>query len=961
MKYDGISLCFRSTSLALVVGATAVANAEEIGKADNQDALALGTSWVEGVAPRPTDVAVWDGEVAASGNWTYGLGADVAWYGLRVTNSVSALTVANDGSTLTLGAGGIDFAAATNFFNVTCNAPLVLSASQTWRTTSPTVFYQWGPVTANGKLTLKNGGGTGRFCFYEACAFPDGLVVEAGEVHIRTNACMTGSVSVSPGGHLYVNRPYDTDWSGTFVSGVVTNDGQFDFGGFTGMFPATVSLGPGDRLAPSVSASSTYQGRVNVANHSVAVDGGYLGANWFYLRGGSVALTDGKVFVDYAMYAGCGAPVGETNRNVDVSGGTLEARRLHVGSATSETYPGAVTVKGGYLTVTRANAVGYTGISLAEAKMDYDADAAGSPAGCLTVEGGVVRTLEVAWGSLLRPRDSTWNVTNGYARFDLKGGEVTIGAAGMGPHEVWGKTATNMPSDTAQAWYDVNLSGGTLGAYGSYTNRARTRLCDDDGGVTLRASDTNGTPYNVTMTQPLVGPGKLRKTGAGSLTLTAANTYTGATVVAEGTLEMVATSLWTEASVSTSLSPARAIWVAQSLAGAAGSTVTAWAATNVAIEFNSTVAAAVKSWYTSPHIGENPMNGWKVVSFDGMSNALAITGGSNPVYGASNLTIVVVMRPLRDGVGAASDDWRTKTGVIGQDFDANWWGIALCSGGRVGAGMGDGTGTVTAWAPPRGLCDGNPHVFIHSWANGSNVTMNADGFYSARYDKPQQGSRVKTRTILGASEHGSCCKADIAEIRIYTNTLSVSEQQRLGLALARKYGCETAGYLQDLQAEQGSLASAEVRVEPGATFQAASVGTRIRPGQIFCGAGTVGGTLVVGTNGVIRTTADEALTLGALTFEPGGVYQWQYTTTGASGAITVRDLTLPPGVVTIDIDAAGASAAPHGVLLRYTGLLTDNGVTWQLRGGHRATRVVDDAANKCLYLSTPTGTVITVQ
>ena len=238
--------------------------------------------------------------------------------------------------------------------------------------------------------------------------------------------------------------------------------------------------------------------------------------------------------------------------------------------------------------------------------------------------------------------------------------------------------------------------------------------------------------------------------------------------------------------------------------------------------------------------------------------------------------------------------------------------------------------------------------------------INADGYFFSRYDKPQSGTRAKTRTMLGTSENGSCCKADIAEIRIYTNTLDVSAQQWLGLELARKYGCETAGYLQALQIEQGALVSPDVKIEAGAEFLTASVGTRIRPGQVFRGAGTVEGTLIVGTNGVVRTTASEALTVNTLTFEPGGMCAWEYTAEGASGAVTVGNLTLPNGLVTVDIDAAGANPAPHGVLMRYTGTLTDNGVTWAFNGGRGATKVIIDTANKLLYLSTPTGTMVTV-
>jgi hypothetical protein len=339
-----------------------------------------------------------------------------------------------------------------------------------------------------------------------------------------------------------------------------------------------------------------------------------------------------------------------------------------------------------------------------------------------------------------------------------------------------------------------------------------------------------------------------------------------------------------------------------------------------------------------------------------------MTGGSSLVYDTSNLTVAVVLRTSTDGVGAMADDWRYKTGVIGQDYDVSWWGIALCSGGRVGAGIGgSASGTVTAWAPPRNLNDGQPHVLIYSWRNASNVMMNVDGYYASRYDKPQSGVRAKTRTVLGASENGSCCRADIAEIRVYSNALDVAGQQMLGMELARKYGAETAGFLTEDQKAQGCLVSPDIRVESDATFQTAAVGTRVRPSQVFGGPGSVSGTLVVGTNGVLRTTAAEALTVSALTFEPGGVYRWQYTAAGTSGAATVGDLTLPHGTVTVDIDAAGENPAPRGVLIRYTGTLTDNGVTWKFNGGRGATTVITDAANKLLYLSTPTGTMISVR
>jgi len=65
-----------------------------------------------------------------------------------------------------------------------------------------------------------------------------------------------------------------------------------------------------------------------------------------------------------------------------------------------------------------------------------------------------------------------------------------------------------------------------------------------------------------------------------------------------------------------------------------------------------------------------------------------------------------------------------------------------------------------------------------------------------------------------------------------------------GMALARKYCAETYGDLDHPGAVAPVLASREVQIDAGATLETAAGGTRIEPGQRFCGAGTVAGTLI---------------------------------------------------------------------------------------------------------------------
>src|SRR5262245_38075893 len=97
-------------------------------KADTPDNLTVGTSWVGGVVPTSSDIAVWDSTVSAA-NTTDTLGADTNWLGLSIT-SPGALVTINAGNTLTLGGSGIDMSAASQGLALAC--PVNLGASQIW-------------------------------------------------------------------------------------------------------------------------------------------------------------------------------------------------------------------------------------------------------------------------------------------------------------------------------------------------------------------------------------------------------------------------------------------------------------------------------------------------------------------------------------------------------------------------------------------------------------------------------------------------------------------------------------------------------------------------------------------------------------------------------------------------------------------------------------------------------------
>jgi len=61
-------------------------------------------------------------------------------------------------------------------------------------------------------------------------------------------------------------------------------------------------------------------------------------------------------------------------------------------------------------------------------------------------------------------------------------------------------------------------------------------LTNINGDVTFQSADIFGTPFNISLAGALTGVGGLKKTGAGNLTLSGANNYSGTTMVSNGTL-----------------------------------------------------------------------------------------------------------------------------------------------------------------------------------------------------------------------------------------------------------------------------------------------------------------------------------------------------------------------------------------------------------------------------------------
>jgi fibronectin-binding autotransporter adhesin len=82
-------------------------------------------------------------------------------------------------------------------------------------------------------------------------------------------------------------------------------------------------------------------------------------------------------------------------------------------------------------------------------------------------------------------------------------------------------------------------NGGLFGASADWSSSAALVL--NTGSGTINAADLAGAAHNITLSGVIRGPGGLTKTGPGTLTLNANNTYNGATTVNQGVLALSAT------------------------------------------------------------------------------------------------------------------------------------------------------------------------------------------------------------------------------------------------------------------------------------------------------------------------------------------------------------------------------------------------------------------------------------
>lgn len=339
--------------------------AADINKASNGTALNVGTSWVGGVAPTSSDVALWDSTVVAAN--TTVLGADLAFQGIRIADPGGAVII-NTGSVLSLGSAGIDMSAATQNFSLRTN--VALTSNQSWTVAS-------GRTLEIGDNTLPsitgdfdvNLSGPGILSFRQAAPFTDAA----------TNLVLSGGITL-------------------FGTGARNLTSEVTFAGSVGFGSAATNGGPIALQGSTVVNSGIHDVtlRDTVAT-DVAVN--FTGASYSLSGPGTLRFLNGNASgVIRVSFGASGSATGSVSSDLTIGNNV----RMVFGSSNQLTSAVDLTVEAGGFVTLNSNVGGTSGApqtigSLSGAgTVEYNRGSAGTV--LLTIDGGIRSTTSTFSG-----------------------------------------------------------------------------------------------------------------------------------------------------------------------------------------------------------------------------------------------------------------------------------------------------------------------------------------------------------------------------------------------------------------------------------------------------------------------------------------------------------------------------------------------------------------------------------
>lgn len=402
-------------------------------------------------------------------------------------------TVINSGATLQVGNGGSGASAGTIIGSVTDNGALAFDRSDNVTFT--------GPISGGGTLT-QLGGGT--------------LILNGADTYTGTTTIKAGTLQIGDGA------------TGSITSNTIVDDGAlaFDLAGATA-------------YAGGISGTGT----LNVFGASATLT--LTGTNT-YTGGTTIAAGD-------TLQIGAGGTAGSiANASVSDSG------TLAFDLSSNVTFSGVISQSGslvqagtGILTLTATNT--YSGGTAVTAGLIDFSTAANFGTGLITLNGG---GLQWAAGKTVDISGQLAPIGANGATFDTNGNNVTLASVISGAAvtssvtKIGNGILTLTATNTYQGGTTVDkglINFTSIGNFGSgkitlnggglqWAPSNATDISSDLNAIGANGAsfDTNGN--DVSFASALQGAGGVTKLGTGTLTLTAVETYTGATIVSAGTL-----------------------------------------------------------------------------------------------------------------------------------------------------------------------------------------------------------------------------------------------------------------------------------------------------------------------------------------------------------------------------------------------------------------------------------------
>ena len=561
-------------SLSTFVLVPTAAHSATRSKQDNTDPLNLASSW--DALPGSVDIAQWTNTVTA-GNTTASLGADLSWAGIKIVGPGAAVTI-NSGNTLTVGTSGIDLSTATQ--DLILNSGLTLVGNQSWKAAAGRTLNVAGAFTRTGTIV--------DFTNFNATATLNGIA-NAGTTGILGPWATTGSGATlnyvkSTSGAL---SAFTTQTPATAADMSNVTDANVNYS----LTPPSASVsstltGPISantlRVTSSMTADTT-PAIVNAGN-SITLNGLIgVGTGRTRISGtGNLVVGATKELVVHwtTSFSAILCPIVDNPAgasSVTISVGSSVGEWSHGVSGVNSTYSGGTTLN---LPTVNSSMCNFFATSFGTGPVTVN-----GPGMIRSSGGSLANSLTLNGGSGLR-NGGTYSgpvTVNGASYFNLNANNLTISGNVSGPGG-WSVNGTATLTNNSALLSGINtytgpttVNNGTLragrasvanvsGAIGlnsavTMANSATARI-DLNSFDTQIGSLTGGGPLggnvinshaSITATLTVGGNNTspaafaglisgsrlaLCKIGSGTLTLSGANTYTGDTVVQNGTLSL---------------------------------------------------------------------------------------------------------------------------------------------------------------------------------------------------------------------------------------------------------------------------------------------------------------------------------------------------------------------------------------------------------------------------------------